>query len=129
MWGLVLCCMAGVKNYSGALAVRFFLGVFEAAVTPGFALFTSQVVRRFFSGAKANRFQFIVVYEERARHKSRYLVQLQRMGTIIWRFPRLRNRERISSPWIYHCSMEDRFLSHRLAYHCNWHPVPYFHAR
>ncbi|KAI4113407.1 MAG: hypothetical protein LQ338_008181 [Usnochroma carphineum] len=42
MWGLVLCCMAGVKNYSGALAVRFFLGVFEAAVTPGFALFTSQ---------------------------------------------------------------------------------------
>ncbi|KAL9012317.1 MAG: hypothetical protein Q9173_002912 [Seirophora scorigena] len=42
MWGLVLCCMAGIKNYSGGLAVRFFLGVFEAAVTPGFALFTSQ---------------------------------------------------------------------------------------
>ena len=43
MWGAVLACMAGVNNYSGALAVRFFLGVFEAAVTPGFALFTSQV--------------------------------------------------------------------------------------
>ena len=43
MWGLVLCCMAATKNYSGAIAVRFFLGVFEAAVTPGFALFTSQV--------------------------------------------------------------------------------------
>ncbi|MCJ1483443.1 hypothetical protein MMC06_003610 [Schaereria dolodes] len=42
MWGLTLCCMAAVKNYSGAIAVRFFLGVFEAAVTPGFALFTSQ---------------------------------------------------------------------------------------
>ncbi|KAL9106296.1 MAG: hypothetical protein Q9187_008577 [Circinaria calcarea] len=42
MWGLVLCCFAGVKNFSGAMAVRFFLGVFEAAVTPGFALFTSQ---------------------------------------------------------------------------------------
>ncbi|KAL8694034.1 MAG: hypothetical protein Q9224_003645 [Gallowayella concinna] len=42
MWGLVLCCMAATKDYSGALAVRFFLGVFEAAVTPGFALFTSQ---------------------------------------------------------------------------------------
>ncbi|KAL8872518.1 MAG: hypothetical protein Q9174_001862 [Haloplaca sp. 1 TL-2023] len=42
MWGAVLACMAGVNNYSGALAVRFFLGVFEAAVTPGFALFTSQ---------------------------------------------------------------------------------------
>lgn len=42
MWGLVLCCMAAVKNYSGAIAVRFFLGVFESAVTPGFALFTSQ---------------------------------------------------------------------------------------
>lgn len=44
MWGLVLCCMAGIKGYLGGLAVRFFLGVFEAAVTPGFALFTSQVM-------------------------------------------------------------------------------------
>jgi len=34
--------MAAVKNFAGAVAVRFFLGVFEAAVTPGFALFTSQ---------------------------------------------------------------------------------------
>ena len=42
MWGLVLCCMAAVKSFSGAVAVRFFLGVFEAAVTPGFALFSSQ---------------------------------------------------------------------------------------
>lgn len=43
MWGTVLCCLAGVNNFAGAVAVRFFLGVFEAAVTPGFALFTSQV--------------------------------------------------------------------------------------
>lgn len=42
MWGLVLCCMAALTNYAGAIAVRFFLGVFEAAVTPGFAYFTSQ---------------------------------------------------------------------------------------
>lgn len=42
MWGLVLSCFAAVENYSGAIAIRFFLGVFEAAVTPGFALFTSQ---------------------------------------------------------------------------------------
>lgn len=42
MWGLTLSCFAGVKNFSGAVAVRFFLGMFEAAVTPGFALFTSQ---------------------------------------------------------------------------------------
>jgi MFS transporter, ACS family, allantoate permease len=42
MWGLVLACFAGVHNFSGAVAIRFFLGVFEAAVTPGFALFTSQ---------------------------------------------------------------------------------------
>jgi hypothetical protein len=44
MWGTVLACLAGVKSFAGAVAVRFFLGVFEAAVTPGFALFTSQVV-------------------------------------------------------------------------------------
>ena len=42
MWGLTLCFLAAVKNFAGAVAVRFFLGVFEAAVTPGFALFTSQ---------------------------------------------------------------------------------------
>ena len=42
MWGLVLCCMAATKNFAGAMTVRFFLGVFESAVTPGFALFTSQ---------------------------------------------------------------------------------------
>jgi hypothetical protein len=43
IWGLILCCFAAVKNYSGAIAIRFMLGVFEAAVTPGFALLTSQV--------------------------------------------------------------------------------------
>jgi len=42
MWGIVLSCFAAVDNYAGAIAIRFFLGVFEAAVTPGFALFTSQ---------------------------------------------------------------------------------------
>ena len=42
MWGATLCCTAAVTNFAGAVAVRFFLGVFEAAVTPGFALFTSQ---------------------------------------------------------------------------------------
>lgn len=34
--------MAAITNASSALAVRFFLGVFEAAVTPGFSFFTSQ---------------------------------------------------------------------------------------
>ncbi|KAI1380887.1 MFS general substrate transporter [Hypoxylon crocopeplum] len=42
MWGLTLCCLAAVKNFGGAIAVRIFLGAFEAAVSPGFALFTSQ---------------------------------------------------------------------------------------
>jgi len=34
--------MAAINNFPGGVAARFFLGVFEAAVTPGFALFTSQ---------------------------------------------------------------------------------------
>ncbi|KAL7622999.1 Allantoate permease [Parahypoxylon ruwenzoriense] len=42
MWGLTLCCLAAVKDFAGAMTVRFFLGAFEAAVSPGFALFTSQ---------------------------------------------------------------------------------------
>lgn len=42
MWGLILACMAGTKDFATAMTVRVFLGVFEAAVSPGFALFTSQ---------------------------------------------------------------------------------------
>lgn len=44
MWGLVLALFAIVGDFSGAVAIRFFLGLFEAAVTPGFAFFTSQVI-------------------------------------------------------------------------------------
>ncbi|OCL10061.1 permease of the major facilitator superfamily [Glonium stellatum] len=42
MWGIMLSCLALVRNFSQAMAVRFFLGLFESAVTPGFTLFTSQ---------------------------------------------------------------------------------------
>ncbi|KAI9692761.1 MAG: hypothetical protein M1820_009360 [Bogoriella megaspora] len=42
MWGIVLSCFAAVSNFGGAVTIRFFLGVFEASVTPGFALLTSQ---------------------------------------------------------------------------------------
>jgi hypothetical protein len=41
-WGTTLALFATVSNFGGAVAIRFFLGVFESAVTPGFALFTSQ---------------------------------------------------------------------------------------
>ncbi|MCJ1331874.1 hypothetical protein MMC10_008566 [Thelotrema lepadinum] len=52
MWGLVLSLFAAVYSFSGAVAVRFFLGVFEAAVTPGFALFTSQWYTKKEQGAR-----------------------------------------------------------------------------
>lgn len=42
MWGTTLALFATVSDFGGAVAIRFFLGVFEAAVTPGFAMFTSQ---------------------------------------------------------------------------------------
>lgn len=51
-WGTVLCCMAAVNSYGGALAVRFFLGVAESAVTPGFALITSQWYTKAEQGAR-----------------------------------------------------------------------------
>lgn len=37
-WGSILVLHAAVANFGGAVAARLFLGVFEAAVTPGFAL-------------------------------------------------------------------------------------------
>jgi ACS family allantoate permease-like MFS transporter len=54
MWGIVLSCFAAVENYAGAIAIRFFLGVFEAAVTPGFALFTSQWYTRKEQGTRTS---------------------------------------------------------------------------
>ncbi|KAJ5234623.1 transporter [Penicillium citrinum] len=54
MWGLVLSCFAGVNNYGGAIAIRLFLGVFEAAVTPGFALLTSQWYTKREQGSRVN---------------------------------------------------------------------------
>ncbi|PNS20595.1 hypothetical protein CAC42_322 [Sphaceloma murrayae] len=46
IWGTILACFAGVNNFPGAVAIRFFLGAFEAAVTPGFTLLTSQWYRK-----------------------------------------------------------------------------------
>ncbi|KAE8410839.1 major facilitator superfamily domain-containing protein [Aspergillus pseudocaelatus] len=42
LWGATLTCFAAVNNFAGAATVRFFLGVFEAVVTPGFTTLTSQ---------------------------------------------------------------------------------------
>ncbi|KAJ5140707.1 transporter [Penicillium atrosanguineum] len=54
IWGIVLSCFAAVESYSGAIAIRFFLGVFEAAVTPGFALLTSQWYTKREQGSRVN---------------------------------------------------------------------------
>ncbi|KAK6366454.1 Allantoate permease [Lithohypha guttulata] len=52
MWGTTLALFATVSGFPGAVAVRFFLGVFESAVTPGFALFTSQWYTKREQGAR-----------------------------------------------------------------------------
>ncbi|KAJ6124751.1 Major facilitator superfamily domain general substrate transporter [Penicillium samsonianum] len=54
IWGVILSCFAAVNNYSGAIAIRFMLGVFEAAVTPGFALLTSQWYTKKEQGSRVN---------------------------------------------------------------------------
>ena len=39
-WGLMVLIMTQCHTYSSALAVRFIMGIFEAAVTPGLTLMT-----------------------------------------------------------------------------------------
>ncbi|KAH5582008.1 hypothetical protein HBI24_120460 [Parastagonospora nodorum] len=34
IWSLLLCCHVAAKNYAGMLALRFFLGMFEASISP-----------------------------------------------------------------------------------------------
>jgi len=40
LWGIVLTLHAVVHNFTGLIIVRFFLGVLESAISPGFSLIT-----------------------------------------------------------------------------------------
>lgn len=46
LWGGIVMCHAACKGFSGLMAVRFFLGVGEAAVAPGFSLITGMFYKR-----------------------------------------------------------------------------------
>jgi ACS family allantoate permease-like MFS transporter len=54
VWGSVLTCFAAVGNFAGAMGVRFLLGMFEAAVTPGWALYTSMFYTKHEQGMRVN---------------------------------------------------------------------------
>ncbi|KAJ9312119.1 hypothetical protein DTO271D3_7561 [Paecilomyces variotii] len=45
-WGIAQACMAACKSYSGLLACRFFLGLFEAGCLPLFSIITTHWYRR-----------------------------------------------------------------------------------
>jgi MFS family permease len=40
LWGVMVLILTQCRTYSSAMAVRFFMGLFEAAVTPGLTLMT-----------------------------------------------------------------------------------------
>lgn len=46
LWGGVMMCHAACSNWSGLMTVRFFLGVGEAAIAPGFTLLTGMFYQR-----------------------------------------------------------------------------------
>jgi ACS family allantoate permease-like MFS transporter len=46
LWGLVLICMGFCTSFGPFMAARFFLGVFESCLTPGFVLITSSWWKR-----------------------------------------------------------------------------------
>ncbi|KDN47008.1 MFS general substrate transporter [Tilletiaria anomala UBC 951] len=46
LWGTVLALHAAAFNYAGLVVCRLFLGIFEAAVTPGFIMITGRFYRR-----------------------------------------------------------------------------------
>jgi MFS family permease len=46
IWGVMVLVMVFSKNFTHVMVTRFFLGVFEAAVTPGLSLMTGWWYRR-----------------------------------------------------------------------------------
>ena len=45
LWACVLMCHAACNNFAGLMVARFFLGVGEAAVAPGFSLHHRHVLQ------------------------------------------------------------------------------------
>ncbi|KAF4959442.1 hypothetical protein FGADI_1663 [Fusarium gaditjirri] len=45
-WAIVLCCHAAAQTFPGLLVARFFLGVAEASISPGFSLITGMWYKR-----------------------------------------------------------------------------------
>ncbi|KAJ9645412.1 hypothetical protein H2204_000991 [Knufia peltigerae] len=72
LWGVILMCHGACKNFAGLMALRFFLGVGEACLAPGFALITGMFYTRqeqpirqgawFIGNAIANMFGGLVAY-------------------------------------------------------------------
>ena len=46
LWGVVLTCMGSCTRFGPFMAARFFLGVFESCLNPGFILITSSWWKR-----------------------------------------------------------------------------------
>ncbi|RJE27541.1 Allantoate [Aspergillus sclerotialis] len=46
LWGGILMCHAASRNFAGLMTARFFLGVGEAAIAPGFSLITGMFYQR-----------------------------------------------------------------------------------
>jgi MFS family permease len=108
LWGLTLACFAAVESYEGAIAVRFFLGVFESAVTPGFALFTSQWYTKKEQGSRT-AIWFSFNGWGTSLSSSHHNPALKRHSADIWWLSRIRYRRR--RPQIRHSSraLENRF--------------------
>jgi MFS transporter, ACS family, allantoate permease len=52
IWGVILTLFSVVHNFAEAATLRLLLGIFEAAVTPGWALITSQWYKKSEQGAR-----------------------------------------------------------------------------
>ena len=74
--GLVLSCFAAVKNYAGAIVIRFFLGVFESAVSHESSIRIRLRTKLNTGHARLRTLHVAMVYKERAGFTHRYLVQL-----------------------------------------------------
>lgn len=46
IWGGILMCHAATTNFTGLMCARFFLGVGEAAIAPGFTLLIGMFYKR-----------------------------------------------------------------------------------
>jgi hypothetical protein len=126
--GLVLSCFAAVENYAGAIVIRFFLGVFESAVSDESSVRIRLKTKLNTGHSRLRTLHIPMVHKERAGFAHRYLVQLQWVCPDLRWLRCVRHRGRLPQVWHRDRTLEDHLPCHWPSDNLCWPHILVDHA-